>query len=188
MARRRKPHDPAAATRELIARREREEEKRRLEAQGATVKTDRTGRIVSAYRSNVFNLLLQRGTITQNHHNAAATLAAEWAAWKGLDGKAEVSPGRVDQADTSKALVTDRMLNAGRRVARTLGSLDIMHSIILEAFMEATVEQDRPMAWRGIMERLGITTRDKQTADVVAALEALRQYYEAPRSQDRVAA
>lgn len=180
MARRRKPHDPAAATQAAIRRREAEEEKRRLEAQGATVKTDRTGRIVSAYRSNVFNLLLQRGTITPNHHDAAARLAEAWAAWKGLDGGPEKRAEMVDGCNGCAELVTDRMIRAGRAVNATLSEVHPLSRVILEAFMVATVEEDRPMAWRGIMQRVGIVTRDRQTAAVTEALEDLRRVYQEP--------
>lgn len=178
MARRRKPHDPAAATRAAIERRERDEERKRMEAQGATVKTDRTGRIVSAYRSNVFNLLLQRGTITSNHHDAAARLSSVWAAWKGLDGGPDKSGELVDGASGCREIVTDRMIRAGREVDWALSSVDPLSRVILEAFMVATVEEDRPMAWRGIVERIGIKARDRQTEVVVASLEALRSVYQ----------
>jgi hypothetical protein len=48
--------------------------------------------------------------------------------------------------------------------------------------MVATVEEDRPMAWRGIVERVsGVTGRDAQPAIVRAALENLRRVYEAPK-------
>jgi hypothetical protein len=55
-----------------------------------------------------------------------------------------------------------------------------MSRSIVEAFMIATVEEDRPMAWRGIVARLGIRVREQQTRAVVAALEALRVAYEEP--------
>jgi hypothetical protein len=36
------------------------------------------------------------------------------------------------------------------------------------------------MEWRGLMERLGIKAREKQTTAVVCALEALRAQYQEP--------
>lgn len=185
----RKPYDPAQAAQQALERAEREAEKRRLQALGATVNTDRTGRVLSAYRSNVFNLLLSRKTITQNQHNAAHTLATDWAAWKGLDGKADISPGRIDDAATARSLVTDRMLFAGNRVAEALRAVPPIERLVLEALMVATVEDDRPMAWRGIVERaVKVTRRPRQVELVVAGLEALREHYEGPRTQHRVAA
>ena len=180
MARRRKPHDPAQATEAALRRREAEAEKARLVAQGATVSVDRAGKIISAWRSNVFNLLLTRGTITPNHHDAAHRLSLDWAAWKGLDGKPEAFGEVVDGGGGCAELVTDRMIRAGRDVSFALSSVDALSRVILEAFMVATVEEDRPMAWRGIVERIGIRARERQTEAVVASLEALRVVYQEP--------
>jgi hypothetical protein len=180
MARRRKVYDPAAATVASLERRDREAEKRRLEAMGAKVQTDRGGRILSAYRSNVFNLLLTRGSITPNHHDAAHRLSLDWAAWKGLDGKPETFGEVVDGGCGAAELVTDRMIRAGRDVNRALVAMEPLSRVILERFMVATVEEDRPMAWRGVMERIGIKARERQTLLVVAALEELRAFYQEP--------
>jgi hypothetical protein len=74
------------------------------------------------------------------------------------------------------------MLVAGRQVERTLAGVGPMDEALLIAFMVATVEEDRPMAWRGIVERVsGVTGRDAQPAIVRAALENLRRVYEAPK-------
>lgn len=192
MGKRAKPHDPAKATQAALERREREAEVARLISMGATVSTDRAGKIISARRSNVFTLLLARNSITQNQYDAAYRLAQDWAAWKGLDGKGERSEF-VDGGTGSAELVTDRMIQAGKRIwgdgTRVVGvmqEIEPHHVPLLCAFMVATVEEDRPMAWRGIVERsIGVTVRDRQTEAVVDALEALRAVYETPR---RVAA
>jgi hypothetical protein len=180
MTRRRKPADPAAVAKAMLARLEREAERKRLTNSGATVTVDNVGRIVSAYRANVFRLLLERGTITPNHHDAAYTLGLSWAAWKGLDGKPETFGGYVDGGGGCAELVTDRMIRGGRDVARALASVEPGAKAILEAFMVATIEEDRAMVWRGVMERLGYHARDRQTQAVVAALEGLRAYYQEP--------
>lgn len=184
----RKPSQPRQLSQD---KQERLEEIRRLKAQGASVTLDRGGRIVSAYRSNVFNLLLQRGSITQNHHDAAYRFCQEWAAWKGLDGGGNPSAEKVDNGGSagSKALVTDHMIRAGRQVTRFLSELDPAQQDLLIALTVATVEEDRPMMWRGIVERVtGETVRDKQTKMVVACLQALTKATEAPKAQNRVAA
>lgn len=181
MATRRQPHDPAREER----RKERDVEAKRLERQGAAVKRDRAGHIISAHRSNVANLLLTRGTITQGHHDAFTRLAEAWAIWKALDGRDQTGEF-VDNGRTppdQRCLVTDRQVRAGKDVAWIMRSLEPMSRIILEAFMVATVEEDRPMAWRGIMERIGIVTRDKQTQLVVAALEELQGLLQQPRER-----
>jgi hypothetical protein len=74
------------------------------------------------------------------------------------------------------------MLVAGRQVEQTLAGVGPMDEALLIACMVATVEEDRPMAWRGIVERVsGVTGRDAQPAIVRAALENLRRVYEAPK-------
>ncbi len=177
MTRRRKPHDPAAAERE---RANTKAEVERLTGMGAEVNLGPDGKILSAWRSNVFTVLLRSGSITTNHHNAAMRLATDWAAWKGLAG----SSGRMEAVDGgagSAELVNDRMLIARRAVDRALVQVGPMDRALLVAFMTATVEEDRPMAWRGIVERVsGVTGRDAQPAIVRAALENLRRVYEAP--------
>lgn len=182
MARRNKPHDPASATRLATERRQREDERKRLVESGATVRLDAAGRIISAYRSNVFTLLLQRGTITPNHHDAASTLATTWAAWKGLDGKPEGRSEAVDGGSGCAELVTDRMIRAGKDVKWVFSQLTLGDAKLLTAFMVATVEEDRAMVWRGIVERVhgpGLTEK-QQTQAVVTALESLRCVYQEP--------
>lgn len=185
MARRNKPHDPAAAARALTEKTERDAELSRLRDMGAAVTLDPGGRVVSARLSNVFNLLLARHTITPNQYDAAYRLAEDWAAWKGLDGKRDVIGEIIDGGAGCPEIVTDRMIQGGSRVAAVMFDLTTQTQRILKAFMVATVEEDRPMAWRGIMHRLGVTARDRQTEAVVEALDALRGVYEGTR---RVAA
>jgi hypothetical protein len=86
----------------------------------------------------------------------------------------------VDGGQGAAELVTDRMIRAGRDVDRALSSVEPLSRVILEAFMVATVEEDRAMAWRGIMERLGVRVKERQTRAVVDALEGLRMFYEEP--------
>ena len=177
MSRRRKPHDPAAAERERAATKA---EVERLTGMGAEVNLGPDGKIRSAWRSNVFTVLLRSGSITPNHHAAAMRLAETWAIWRGLAGT-EGRTEAVDGGTGSAELVTDRMIVAGRQVERTLAGVGPMDEALLIAFMVATVEEDRPMAWRGIVERVsGVTGRDAQPAIVWAALENLRRVYEAP--------
>lgn len=178
MARRNKPYDPATATQAALERREREAEVRRLQQQGATVKTDRAGKIVSAFRSNVFNLLRDRGTITANHHDAAHRLVLDWAAWKGLEGR----PEQVGGGSGSAELITDRMVLAGKRVEWALSQVPPVSRLLLERLVGDTVEQDRPRVWRvQVKEAIGEESRDRQAQAVVDALEALRVVFQEPR-------
>lgn len=195
MARRHKPKSPEQIAAEKLERRRQAMEAVNMQPEAAGLVAhaethiERTGRKSGrnrAWRSNVFRLLLERKAITPSHYDAAQRLIEQWAAWKGLDGKPETFGEVVDGGGGSAELVTDRMIKGGRQVSDILGHLDPLSRVILEHFMVATVEEDRPMAWRGIMQRVGIVSRDKQTACVVGALEALRVAYEAPR--ERVAA
>lgn len=186
---RKKPSDPQEIARKRAERQATEQEISRLRDQGARVTLDPSRRIMSAYRSNVFNLLLERRTITPNHHDAALRLVISWAAWKALDG----SPDRVGKVDggsgDQRALVTDRMLRGGREVASAFEAVPAPLGKLLDAFMVATVEEDRPMAWRGIVERvLGITDRNKQATKVAEMCEALRVHYEGANHRQSVAA
>lgn len=184
MTRRRKPTDPQDILRHRAERIANEREIDRLEGQGVTVKLDPSRRIISAFRSNVFNLLLERKVIDLGHHIAAARLAQDWAEWKRLDGMPEQGE-RVDQtAATSKALVTDRMLKAGNRIDHAMERVGIANARLLEALIEEMVEADRPRVWRMTVERVTGETRQKEQREkVVAALENLRLYYERPVRQ-----
>lgn len=156
MAKRKAAHDPAAAMRHRLERQERDHEIARLTAMGAEITTDCARRVISARRSNAFTLLLVANAITTTHHDAATRFAEQWAAWKGCDGR-ETLGAKVDCGTTpphTRSLVTDRMIAAGRYVNDTLDSLLEPDSRLLTALMVATVEEDRPMSWRGIVERI----------------------------------
>ena len=174
MTRRRKPFDPAASERRKAETRA---EVERLEAMGAEVNLGSDGKILSAWRSNVFTVLLRSGAINQNHHHAAMRLAEDWAIWKGLAGS-RGSTVQVDGGAGSAELVSDAMIQAGRRVARALAAVGPLDASLLSAFMVASVEEDRPMQWRGIVERVtGIRSRDGQSAAVRMGLENLWQVF-----------
>lgn len=204
MARRNKPFDPAQQARVALERRRQDFEAVCLDPGSATlpafadVEIQRQGQKSDrnrAWRSNVFRLLLERKSITTSQHEAAYLLIADWAAWKGLDGGPDRSSEFVDGGAGCAELVSDPMIKAGERIygseryAGALRGLDPQSRAILEAFMVATVEEDRPMSWRGILERLGIDQgtvmiagqrRDKQVQAVVVALELLRVHYQEP--------
>jgi hypothetical protein len=197
---RRKPADPGAAARLAQDRKDREAEIARLIAMGATVTLDPGRRLVSARLSNAYNLMLQRKAITASQYDAAYNLAELWAVWKGLDGKPEGNAEFVDNgrsAPDKRCLVTNRMIVAGKAVNTILDKLYPDNRRLTVAFMVATVEEDRSMAWRGIMEREGVQPgsitidgerKDRQTVAFVRALEALRRLFQEPQTQHRVAA
>jgi hypothetical protein len=181
MARRKPPHDPAKAAQIALDRKAQEDERARLEAQGAKLTLDKGGGSSAPTAPTCSPCLLQRGTITPNQHDAAHTLCLAWAQWKGLDGRPELFGEVVDGGTGAAELITDRMIRGGREVEYTLAQIEAQERRLLEAFVVATVEEDRPMQWRGIVERVaGVTVRDRQTELVVGALESLRAVYQEP--------
>lgn len=182
----RKPYDPSIKA-------AREAEAARLKQQGAEVNRDkRTGEILGARRPNVFDAFLAQKPhpiITQGQHNAATKLMADWAEWKGLDGRGEAAVGKVDGGTAARELVTDRMLRAGRRVAMALHQIGPMDRGLLLELVKEAVANDRPKSWREVVrEQTGVETKDKQSSMIVAALENLRRVYEGPRPQHLAAA
>lgn len=189
MSKPRKPYDPAHAA----ERAARVAEIDRLQKLGATVTVDPAKRIISARRSNVFTLLLHDGRISQAHHDAAARVAELWATAKGMDGR-ETLGAKVDCGSTPphmRCLVTDRMMAASLRISLMLAGLSEAHRMLLEAFMVAGVEEDRPMSWRGMVERVLIVpprkhragASDPHLAAVVGMLDALVALAQEPRAR-----
>lgn len=181
MSRRRKPYDPGAAEQARQERLARQAEIVRLKAQGAEVSLDAGGRVVSAFRRNVFGALLRAGALSQNQHDAALRLTTDWAVWKGLDGRPDEMV-RVDGGSACAELVTDRMMAAGRRVEAALGDVGRADRALLAALIGDAVEADRPQPWRRTVAQVTGETREKEQREkVVNALENLRLWYEAPR-------
>lgn len=197
MARRNKPKSPQA-----IAAEKRLERMAAFEAVNlrgefvdlaayACIEVERVGRKASrnrAWRSNVFRLFLDRKMIDAGCYNAAVHVAELWAQWKGMDGRSDRLGEVVDGGSGCAELVTDRMIGAGKTLTRILAPIEQPSRKLVEAFMVATVEEDRPMVWRGIVQRhTGEARRDHQTPVALAALEALRAAYDAPVRQRRAA-
>lgn len=179
--RRRRVFDPGAAERARQDRLERQAEIARLKRQGAEVNLDAAGRILSAMRRNAFAALLRAGALSQNQHDAALRLMADWAIWKGLDGRPDPLV-RVDGGTSAAELVSDRMLAAGRRVEAALADVGRADRRLLQALIAEAVETDRPKPWRSTVLRVTGETREKEQREkVVNALENLRLWYEAPR-------
>lgn len=178
MTKTRKPYNPAEAQ-------ERKNELARLQSMGAEVNIDqRTGKILSARRSNVFNLLLARKTITQNQHDAVMRLADLWAIWKGCDGGGG-RPEKVDGGSGSAELVTDRQLVAGRQVQAIMNRIGPTDRALIRAFMYDYVETGQTITvWRVTVERITrITNKDQQAAPVKTMCENIRLVMEAPKAR-----
>jgi hypothetical protein len=178
-SRRRKPVDPQELSRRRAERAANESEITRLRAIGATVKLDPSRRIVTAYRASPFVKLRDSRTITASQANAAEWLCAQWAVWKGLDGRPTSDAFTPhDHTHRGADLVTSRMLTARRRVWDVLGKLGPMDRDLLCALMAATVERDEPCRWRDIVRTVcGVTQTIRQSQVVACALENLHRVH-----------
>ena len=178
MTKRRKPHTPAAETELQLARLE----IARLQNLGAEVNIDtKTGKILSARRSNVFNLLLARKSITDNQHNAVMRFADLWATWKGCDGGGGHAE-KVDGGSGSAELVTDRQIIAGKQIGTIMNRIGPTDRALIRAFMYDYVELCTVTVWRVTVQRITkIENKDKQTALVTTMCENLRLVMEAPK-------
>lgn len=188
---RKKPKSPEQIQAERILRRAKDFEAVNLDPAAvvlpayADVQVERTNRknVTRAWRSNVFRLLLERKSITLDHFTAAEKLCSDWAEWKGLTGARDSMGEQVDGGRGSAELVTDGMIRAGRRIEQAEASMGRAQWRILREFVFATVEEDRAMAWRGILERLGYKSKDGQVKAARGALEELRRHYYEPRAK-----
>jgi hypothetical protein len=179
MARRKpKPTDPQEIMRQRAERAANEAEIGRLRRSGAVVSLDRARRITSAYRASPFRKLLDTKTITTTQSAAAERLCQDWAEWKGLDGKPPPSGIPNPQPSQTDTVLTDRMLHAGRRVARVLDRIGPVDRDLLSALVAGSVEDDRPLPWRDIVRRVtGVTQTVRQSQMIVAALGNLTRAY-----------
>jgi hypothetical protein len=137
------------------------------------IRRDAKGRATAAWRSSVIAALSRAGALNQGQVNAAEDFAKLWAQWKGLEGRPEVVGKPTDGG--ARDLLTDRMIHGGRAVEGVLAGLGPLSRRLLKAFMVAMVEEDRPMSWRGVVERETGEAREKeQRAMAVFAFEELR--------------
>jgi hypothetical protein len=177
---RRKPTDPQEAARQRAERLANEAEIGRLRHQGAVVNLDRARRIVSAYRASAFHKLKETKTISTGQAAAAERLITDWAVWKRLDGKPAPSEVRAPVYASAPQLVTDRMIQAGDRVARVLDYIGPMDRDLLSCLVAQAVEEDRPLPWRDVVRRVtGVTQTVRQSQMIVAGLENLARAYAA---------
>lgn len=176
---RKKPSDPQELARKRAERTAMDTEIGRLREQGATVTLDRARRIVSAYRATPWRKLRDTDTITAGQAAAADKLCEEWAMWKGMDGRPAGVPAPVQACSTTAEIITDRMLQAGRRVRHTLDQVGPMDAELLAALAHSVVEDDRPLPWRDVVRRVsGISQTVRQSQVVACALENLSRVYQ----------
>ena len=143
--------------------------------QGIEVKRDNKGKVQTAWKTNPFKLLADSGTLSQDEANAAHDAMAIYAASKGLDGAAPpMVHDRVDGNDPDAWGREDRKQWNVKLWGLIIGKLSGSSAKLAYAFAVAIVEEDRPMVWRGIVERvLGEVNPSKQTGRVEAMCEEM---------------
>jgi hypothetical protein len=199
------PYDPAAAerrrqvnlTRDAEARERARVEGERPDSWGVdpgsltlpanaevAVGKDRRGRIVHACRTDVFELLHGRGGLADEELRAARRLEHDVGERAGLF-RPEPSLVFVDSQGSSEG-VTQRMVEAGRRVEGALAGLGPRQARLLRALIEPPMMQGRLVAWREVVEReTGETHSHAQPAMVRAALADLALVYKAADAASR---
>jgi hypothetical protein len=167
---RRKPSKP----REIITAEERAEnrmEANRLKAVGAEVTTDLAGRIVRARRIDVFQLLMERGSIPQETFDAVRAYETDVATAQGFntpERRPDHIRGTVEGAPGQN--ITQRMIDASRMVQWVETMLTTRDAKLLKALL---CENDGNCGrWRGTVERITGETRDDAHAVAVRHMAA----------------
>jgi hypothetical protein len=197
MARRRKPKSPEQialeAAQKRAAEREAEKnpatfgvnEKAMSEAQNDAVATIRNkrGKVIHAYRSDVFDLLMSRNGLSVCEHEAARKLQADIATRAGLNAP-EVNLVVIDSSG-SREVVTTRMLDAGRRVDAVLLYCGYETARLLRALIEPTAIQGLVIVWRSVVKTTtGIEESHAQAALVQIACRNLMHAYRTFEDQE----
>jgi len=143
--------------------------------EGTEVKRDHRGKAKAVWRSNPFKLLLESGTLTHEAANAAHDLMTIYARSKGLaGGPGDLRIGIAGDPDGWGA--EDRKQYNIRLYASIIDGLTIKSAKLAKAFAYAIVEEDRPMAWRGIVEReIQVTNAHRQSERMVVMCEELNE-------------
>ena len=149
IARRRAERANQGVVREMIRRREREtvptryeeaglsfERALALEAQGVDFAVDHAGRLKRAHRGDVFHRMAQRDAITTEQHAAVRRLERDLALRAGLNPDGASDRVMVDCSGDREG-VTQRQVDAGKRVDEVLTMVGPPASRVLSAILEA---------------------------------------------------
>ncbi len=112
---------------------------------------DGRGRVVHAHRADVFEILHARGGLAEAELKAARRLEADMGLRAGLfrPGEAWV---RVDAQGCSEG-VTQRMVDAGRRVEAALAAVGPRQALLLRALVEPAMTRGAGIDWREVVAR-----------------------------------
>jgi hypothetical protein len=142
------------------------------------------GRVVTAKRSDPFDLLLAGGGLSFEQHRAARRLMRDWCIAAGVRDAPRPDVGPVDgDGLVGPQEVTQAMIDAGRRRDIALAAAGPVSGRVLKALMTGLVDECRIIAWRGVVQReTGETDKNVQGAMVRQACENLRLHYDALRA------
>ena len=152
-----------------------------------TVRRDSVrGRVVHARRSDPFDLLFAAGGLSEEQHRAARRLFRDFCLRAGVRDHERQGLQRVDEGG-GPSLVTDAMLDAGRRIDVALRLAGGGSARILRALIEPMVIHGAIIAWRGAVQAVtGEKDRNAQGAVVRGACENLALAYREMDAQPRL--
>ena len=169
------PDDPDLAHRELGKRLA-----VRLDAQGdVRVKKNPAGAASEGtQRMDVFAMLHQRRSLTDAQEAAVRRLEGDMHIAAGAEGDLEVK--EFVQGGGSQERVTQRMIDAGARVAEILHALRSWEVRLFSDLLSPTEQRSALTRWRDVVTRVtGAANPSKQAERVVVACEALTDAYAA---------
>lgn len=139
------------------------------------------GRVIHARRSDPFDLLHAAGGLSDYQHQAARRLMRDVCERAGVQtADRPAMAGRIDP-EAGRGLterLTQRMVDAGRRVAFAMQRVGPANARVLRALIEPMVAEGRMPAWRETVRLAsGETDRHTQGAVVRQACENLRLVY-----------
>jgi hypothetical protein len=151
-------------------------------SKGVDVRTGKDGarqRVLSAERADPFTNIWRAGGIDTGQFSAAQRLLRDVML---ANGVREAETWRADprpDAGLRGELVSQPMIDAGRRVADALATVGIRDRRVLEAFARAMARGDAP-PWRALVEaETGVTEKHRQGQVIEDVIENLRLGYDA---------
>jgi hypothetical protein len=144
---------------------------------------DAKGRVVRALRCDVFELLYRRGTtkehLNQSHYDAVRQFESDLAARYRLEGRIPLD-GVVVSCSATPSAVTDRSVDAGKRVDRVLVILGKDRAKLLLALCGPTTLKGELPNWRRAVEAMaGVHHPLAQAAHVRKLCAAVADAYSA---------
>lgn len=148
---------------------------------------DNRGRVLAAKRSDPYDLLHNRGNLSDEQHRASRRLFRDMALAAGVrDGPPWIHAEKIDFHGGDPGAPTQIMLDASKRAQFAMGGVGPANARLLKAINEPMIAGET-RAWRGIVQRItGEKDQNAHGALVRQACENLVMVYRA--IDDRVRA